>query len=151
MKQYKKKPVVIDAIQWDGTEDLALEIAAIGGFEGMLDYKTGAFGGLYIETLEGRMQVSPNDYVIKGVKGEFYPCKPDIFEMTYDKVEESTFKTRLIAERDELTIKCDKLFSFIAGTHFDNLPQEQKELLPEQLRSMNDYLEILNKRIAFLN
>jgi len=86
MKQYRKKPVVIEAIQWDGTEDLALEIASIGGFEGMLDYKTGAFGGLYIETLEGRMQVSPNDYVIKGVKGEFYPCKPDIFEMTYDEV-----------------------------------------------------------------
>jgi hypothetical protein len=110
MKQYRKKPVVIDAIQWDGTEDLALEIAAIGGFEGMLDYKTGAFGGLYIETLEGRMQVSPNDYVIKGVKGEFYPCKPDIFEMTYDKVEESTFKTRLIAVAMGLLLSVTSFF-----------------------------------------
>lgn len=42
---------------------------------------------IYIETLEGRMEVSENDYVIKGVKGEIYPCKPDIFEATYDRAD----------------------------------------------------------------
>ena len=43
-----------------------------------------------IETLEGTMTASPGDYIIKGVKGEIYPCKPDIFEMSYDIVEEPT-------------------------------------------------------------
>ena len=43
-----------------------------------------AEGQFYIKTLEGNMIVSPNDYIIKGVNGEFYPCKPDIFEKTYD-------------------------------------------------------------------
>lgn len=84
MKNYRKKPIVIEAIQWDGTEEKAIEIASIEGFEGMIDYGEKKFGKFYIDTLEGMMQVSPNDYVIKGVKGEFYPCKPDIFEMTYE-------------------------------------------------------------------
>jgi len=85
MKKYIKKPIVIDAIQWDGTEDMAFEIATNDDFQGMMDFKTGEFGGFYIDTLEGRMKVSPNDYVIKGIKGEYYPCKPDIFELTYEE------------------------------------------------------------------
>lgn len=84
--RYKKKPVVIDAIQWDGSEDGAINIASQEEFEGMLDFKSGGFDGFYIKTLEGLMQVSKDDYVIRGVKGEFYPCKPDIFELTYDKI-----------------------------------------------------------------
>lgn len=84
--RYKKKPVVIDAIQWDGSEDGAINIASQEDFEGMLDFKSGGFDGFYIKTLEGLMQVSKDDYVIRGVKGEFYPCKPDIFELTYDKI-----------------------------------------------------------------
>ena len=86
MKQYRKKPVVINAIQWDGTEDMAADIASDDDFEGMLDFKTGIFNGFYIETLEGRMKVSKGDYVIKGLFGEFYPCKPDIFELSYEQV-----------------------------------------------------------------
>lgn len=86
MKKFRKKPVVIDAVQWDGSEDLALEIASFDNFAGMIDYKTGEFGGFYIDTLEGRMKVSPGDYVIKGIKGEYYACKPDIFEVTYEEV-----------------------------------------------------------------
>lgn len=83
MAKYIKKPVEIEAIQWDGTEKNALEIASIGGFQGMIDHDLGRF---FIDTLEGMMQISPNDYVIKGIKGEFYPCKPDIFELTYELV-----------------------------------------------------------------
>jgi hypothetical protein len=86
MAQYRKKPVVIEAFLYDGTEESATDIASIEEFEGMLDFKSGSFGGLYINTLEGQMHVSPGDYVIKGIKGEFYPCKPDIFEATYEKV-----------------------------------------------------------------
>ena len=85
---YRKKPVVIKAIQWDGTEDLASKIASIDEFAGMLDYTSGEFDGFYIDTLEGRMKVSEGDFIIQGVKGEFYACKPDIFEMTYELVKQ---------------------------------------------------------------
>jgi hypothetical protein len=82
-KKYRKKPVVISAIQWDGSEQMAIDIASEEDFAGMLDYKTGDFDGFYINTLEGRMKVSPYDFVIRGVKGEYYACREDIFKMTY--------------------------------------------------------------------
>lgn len=84
--KYRKKPVVIEAFQWFGDRgqadamDPVLWVEKNGG-ETWIDPATGR---LYIETLEGRMAVSNGDYIIKGVKGEFYPCKADIFEMTYD-------------------------------------------------------------------
>ena len=84
MENYRKKPIVIQAVQWDGTEQHALEIASIEDFKGKINYGEKKFVKFYIDTLEGMMQVSPNDYIIKGVKGEFYPCKPDIFELTYE-------------------------------------------------------------------
>ena len=86
MENYRKKPIEVQAIQWDGSEEMALVIASNVNFEGMIDFKTGEFGGFYIDTLEGRMKVSPTDYVIKGIKGEYYACRADIFELTYDKI-----------------------------------------------------------------
>ena len=81
MGQYRKKPVVIEAIQWRGDLESELEINKLGTAESvpMTDV-------LRISTLEGVMTVSLWDYVIKGIKGEIYPCKPDIFEATYEKV-----------------------------------------------------------------
>jgi hypothetical protein len=82
--QYRKKPVIIEAIQWDGSFEghhLANQ------FTGMsLEIDTVNKCCLFIPTLEGVMEVKPLDWIIKGVKGEFYPCKPDIFEMTYEEV-----------------------------------------------------------------
>ena len=77
--KYRKKPVVIEAVQWLG--DNVTEIAAFT--------KSAKFAqdAVYIETLEGTMQANVGDYIIKGVKGEFYPCKPDIFEQTYEVAE----------------------------------------------------------------
>lgn len=86
MKNYRKKPIEIQAIQWDGSEEMAVKIASNDDFEGMIDFSSGEFGGFYIDTLEGRMHVSPNDYVIRGIKGEYYPCKADIFELTYEQI-----------------------------------------------------------------
>lgn len=79
IKKYRKKPVTIEAVQWAG--DNVTEIASFT--------KSAKFAQdvIYIETLEGTMQANINDYIIKGVKGEFYPCKPDIFEQTYEEVE----------------------------------------------------------------
>jgi hypothetical protein len=75
MPRFMKKPVVIDAVQWLGsnTDDMSAH------------FGTPIWGGreLLIQTLEGEMRASIGDWIIKGVKGEFYPCKPDIFEATY--------------------------------------------------------------------
>lgn len=80
--KYRKKPVVIDAIQWDGTASGASKIAE--AFNVACAWHVGHT--LEIPTLEGTMSASCGDYIIKGIKGECYPCKPDIFEMTYEPV-----------------------------------------------------------------
>lgn len=91
--KYRKKPVVIEAEQYRPFEDLAI----VGEFlTEAICFKAhnGIMGDPHIHTLEGIHNVSEGDWVIKGVKGEFYPCKPDIFQMTYEPVE----------EMDELTL-----------------------------------------------
>lgn len=84
MMKYRKKPVVIDAVQLvDGcSTDMEKHI----GFE--TPVRIGNDGKMFmlIQTLEGEMKAEQYDYIIKGVQGEFYPCKPDIFEQTYEKV-----------------------------------------------------------------
>jgi hypothetical protein len=81
--KYKKKPVVIHAIQF--TKERWAGRATPDFYEAV---KFNDAGEPYIETLEGNLAVSEGDYVICGVKGEFYPCKPDIFEMSYELVKE---------------------------------------------------------------
>lgn len=91
MAKYRKKPVIIDAIQWDGKnfDEIANFMQDFHGHkkayedaqEGSL--KTGEY---YIRTLEGTMTANIGDWIIKGVNGEFYPCKPDVFEKTYESV-----------------------------------------------------------------
>ena len=78
--KYRKKPVEVEALQWTGDNEKELY-----DFVGDKYYFT-PFGELKIETLEGDMKASVNDYIIKGVNGEYYPCKPDIFEKIYDGV-----------------------------------------------------------------
>lgn len=77
--KYRKKPVIVDAIKWDGRD--LLELVGFAG-EAVRVFK----GSIHIETLEGLMRINPGDYLIRGVKGELYPCKPDIFEKTYEEV-----------------------------------------------------------------
>ena len=97
MKKYRKKPVVIQAILWKG-DNLIDVIKFTGQNASVMDWKWEDYErlvqeeGLKIFTLEGKMLASIGDYIIKGIKGEFYPCKPDIFEMTYELVEESRGK-----------------------------------------------------------
>ena len=90
MARYRKKPVVIEAFQYDGDlkNDKGYSVPdwAVTAFEsGMMYYKADTQGELYIHKLEGEHHVSTGDYVIQGVNGELYPCKPDIFEKTYDE------------------------------------------------------------------
>jgi len=92
--KYRKKPIVIDAFKYDG--DL---INSVGKYyvpkwaeeaseNGVIFFHSTntSPSEMFIKTLEGEMMVTVGDYVIKGVNGEIYPCKPDIFEKTYDKV-----------------------------------------------------------------
>lgn len=90
--KYRKKPVEIEAIRL--TEDNISECFEFIGLplkpeeeDYFNDFVRKYSGGMYISTLEGRMFANFGDYIIKGVKGEYYPCKPDIFEMTYEKVD----------------------------------------------------------------
>lgn len=99
--KYRKKPVVIDAMQWNGTNKREMFDFLTNGNR-LEAYMTSDFpivsdnfyidhrkvpGGLVIKTLEGEHLANIGDYIIKGVHGEFYPCKPDIFKETYEEVE----------------------------------------------------------------
>lgn len=85
MAKYRKKPVIIEAIQFQDN-DSVLEISKMGLDPVRISYKDPEKPVLIIPTFEGDHIASIGDYIIKGVKGEFYPCKADIFEMTYEKV-----------------------------------------------------------------
>ena len=93
MPKYRKKPVVVEAVRWTGSN-----LEEIRNFVGsylieecveLFDIKRTLkkmLVDIAIDTLEGTMRVDYGDYIIKGVQGEFYPCKPDIFEQTYEEV-----------------------------------------------------------------
>jgi len=87
VERFVKKPVEIEALQFVGTAENTLELSEFIEKDIAIDYANPQAPVLKIETLEGTMSASVGDYIIKGVKGEFYPCKPDIFEATYTKVE----------------------------------------------------------------
>jgi len=83
MGLFRKKPVVIEALQWTGAnvdEVLGFILAQASAYR-EVDH------AIMIETREGTMRADRNDWIIKGVKGEFYPCKPDIFAATYEPVD----------------------------------------------------------------
>ena len=82
---YRKKPVVIQAVQFNDTAESIEELVKFVGDDINIDYGTKP-PTLKIATLEGVMEAKVGDYIIRGVNGEFYPCKPDIFEKTYDQV-----------------------------------------------------------------
>lgn len=99
--RYRKKPVVIDALQWTGTnkqeifdfltnnncpDEYMKTIFPVVADNFYIDHQK-VRGGLVIKTLEGEHLANIGDYIICGVHGEFYPCKPDIFRKTYEEVE----------------------------------------------------------------
>lgn len=96
MGRYRKKPVVVDAVRLENNEhsienavefvyNIGMETSTIG--RNATIQQVAKEGGFIIKTLEGDMKACFGDYIIKGVNGEFYPCKPDIFEKTYELVE----------------------------------------------------------------
>ena len=84
--KYRKKPVIIDAIQFEDDTDVFDELQRLGLDPVRVSYADRDNPKIRIETLEGEMIGNIGDYIIKGVNGEFYPCKEDIFNKTYEKV-----------------------------------------------------------------
>lgn len=90
MAAFRKKPVEVEAVRFTGS---STSEAAIRRWINGLDYTeptvhTRDLKSMFILTMEGTMEARPGDWIIKGVAGEFYPCKPDIFEATYEPVED---------------------------------------------------------------
>jgi hypothetical protein len=84
MSKFRKKPVVIEAVHYDGSP-AAYE--AVCTFAPGVHFEPAGDSRFIVPTLEGQHIASPGDWIIRGVKGELYPCKPDIFEATYDRVD----------------------------------------------------------------
>ena len=82
VNRYRTKPCEIEAIQFTGTDENKIELHKFMGFQYYVDEN----GNVVIPTLEGNMNASIGDYIIKGLRGEFYPCKPDVFEKKYELI-----------------------------------------------------------------
>jgi hypothetical protein len=90
MTKYRKKPVVVEAIQWKGNNVNEVIEFSKGNIKQHVAYERNEpINTIYlsVSTLEGEMLASPKDFIIKGINGEFYPCKPDIFAKTYERVD----------------------------------------------------------------
>jgi len=88
VKKYKKQPVVVEAMQWLGEKsfDELYQFADADNNHGIVGMLNGRGDVAQIRTLEGVMDAQVGDFIIKGIKGELYPCKPDIFNETYIEV-----------------------------------------------------------------
>lgn len=152
--KYQKKPVVIDAIQVKANnfdricdfmgctpEQVVNPMCDIDEFGDSRD----PYLGIIIDTTEGKMRADIGDMIIKGVKGEFYPCKPDIFKETYNRAP-TDYRERMAQEHCELNLRTNKLGAFFQTAAFNSLSDEKKELMYRQYDAMRSYLETLGKR-----
>lgn len=94
MSKFRKKPIVIEAVQYDNLNHREVEVFVGKSLVQEIESETAYLAGvapprcsIAIPTLEGIMKAMSGDWIIKGVNGEFYPCKPDIFEKTYEPAE----------------------------------------------------------------
>lgn len=86
MRRYRKRPVVIEAMQYDGSKESIAAVLRLHNRIGILPVSSDGQAALSIPTLEGNMTVTVGDWVIRGIAGELYPCKSNIFEATYESV-----------------------------------------------------------------
>lgn len=84
-RRFRKKPVIIEATVWDGVHLSPLRELDPEHKQPFAFVSDGS-GSIIVQTLEGPLTASPGDWIIKGVTGEFYPCKPDVFDLTYEGV-----------------------------------------------------------------
>lgn len=124
-KSYRKKPVVIEAFQWtvDTVPQWWLERESIE-----VEVNTGC---AIIPTLEGRMKANPKDWIIRGVKGEIYPCKPDIFEATYEQATPTPPHSEEEATMEKLLNIFDPFFGKVEYKHIARVDQYIRSLSSE--------------------
>lgn len=156
MSKYIKKPIPIEAVQFTGDLDALRGTFLVDYLRRNVIYTQQSISPtdsrvntrLLIKTLEGVMNVSVGDYIIKGVRGEIYPCKPDIFEESYQSYNEQldTFQGRLKKETEEIANRLNKLNTFMGTRKFYKLPIEDKVLLYRQQRTMSELVEVLGMR-----
>ncbi len=130
MPKFRKKPIVIEAIQFDGSPDTAHEIYKLSTRD--ISY---IGDHLTIRTLEGPMTASVGDWIIKGVAGEVYPCKPDIFEATYEPVDDAD------RQYDAFRARILKMFEE---------KDKQLAILEEDKWNLKDEIRVKDARIAEL-
>lgn len=145
--KYMKKLIIVDAVQWTGNniEEIKSFLDENGGMYTITD------NSFVINTLEGNMLASLGDYIIKGIHGEFYPCKPDIFKETYDLVNVKINGKINIADNDNTKIIYNKIVR-------DNVPEiikEKHEKAIVKYRVITDKKELIkalcNKMIEEVN
>ena len=135
MAKYRKKPVVIEAIQYTGNNIVEIikfmQERANGDKSRYLKYNTKK-GEYFIPTLEGEHKLTEGDYVICGIKGEFYSCKPDIFEMTYEKV-----------DSENLTPRSKECIQYISET-----TEVDEKIVIKVLQAEDEYVKYILKVIS---
>jgi hypothetical protein len=154
IKKYRKKPLVIEAVQFlDNVKEVEMFVGKelAGNKNG-----TGSVQELIIDTLEGEMIASKTDYIIRGLKGEFYPCKKYIFEMTYDEheVESVIYCERCDSEIKEYVVNGDneRICKFCWGTHIGNIIKYKKQYDNDTYtlaRSIAECFNILDSKEKF--
>lgn len=102
--KFRKRPVEIDAIEFKGTLSSAHDVWSWSGRDPAISIVAGR--SIRIQTLEGWMLASPGDWIIRGVKGELYPCKPDIFAATYEAVDPADLGPLTEVEKAEQAKRC---------------------------------------------
>lgn len=136
VRAYRKKPVEIQAVQWDGTYHGATPIidwvlSHGGTARYVCDENCTLAHYIAIDTLEGRMVAGEGDWIIRGVAGEFYPCKPDIFAVTYEITKQPPRAPQEVGVRMTDTLR-DKiaavLNSHVAGWYYDCRPEGEKHV-----------------------
>lgn len=145
--KYIKKAVEVEAIQWLKNDPIA--IGKVCSWIDSREFYINDDKDLIIKTLEGEHLASDGDYIIKGIKGEFYPCKPDIFELTYDKTP-SNFYERMIVEQKNLMEKLTNLKAFKKSEKFKELDPMSQLLLDSQFNIMSAYLGVLSSRFFII-
>jgi hypothetical protein len=153
--KYVKKPVVIDAMQYVNETDLTELKNWVETFD--VEWRTyfnadANSNELSINTLEGTMKVSKGDYIIRGIKGEFYACKPDVFDMTYDKILGENLP-EIYNQFPKLNIENIPLADRIAGKIDENgnpvkIEDLMKKWMPEEKKEEIVPNDFLSRRIA---
>lgn len=131
MRDFRKKPVVIQAEAWMGTTEQHKRLFE----DGIIKHEITKDGSCIIPTLEGDMKCNLNDWIIKGVNGEHYPCKPDIFEKTYDVVtgDQGSPKRVLSEPANHTLIECFEELKFGRPVISQNYLQECIDYLKSKL------------------